>query len=180
MRDEVRMTSAHNSVVVEGVSQSIPAGAFNWSHKAHAKLIGCSREDPWWFAAMHDGYFTRFGVRHVRHVAKKAPGEIAISDHLTGLGAPRHASIRFLLAPDLSTASHGDSFIVRRADGFKMKLSGPSGFTPCAKVASGDTMEGWVSPRFGRKVASTALTFDGSLGSQPAITHLQLSFEDKP
>lgn len=180
MRDELRMTSAHNSVVIEGVSQSIPAGTFNWSHKANAKLIGCSREDPWWFAAMHDGYSARFGVWHVRRVAKKAPREIAISDHLTGRGAPRHASIRFLLAPDLCVASHGDNFIVRRADGLKMKFTGPTGFTPRAKLASGDTIEGWVSPRFGRKVASTALAFDGTLGSHPAITRLQLSFEDKP
>lgn len=180
MRDKLRMTPAHNSVVVEGLSQSIPAGAFNWSHKAHAKLIGFSLEDPWWFVAAHDGYSARCGVRHVRRVAKKAPGEIIISDCLTGFGSPRHASIRFLLAPDLYVASHGKDYVVQRADGFTMQLSGPTGFSPRAMVASEDTKEGWVSPRFGRKVASTALMFDGTLGSQPMSTRLRISFGCKP
>lgn len=179
-RDELRMTSAHNTVVIEGLSQSLPAGAFNWSHKAHSALIGCSREDPWWFVAAHDGYSHRCGVRHIRHVSKKAPGEIIISDYLSGLGIPRRASIRFLLAPDLRVASHGNDFIVRRADGFKMQFSGPAGFGHRAIVASGDSVEAWVSQRFGTKVASTALVFDGILGSKAANTRLQLSFGSQP
>ena len=67
-RDAFRSTGVHNTVLVEGESQSIPAGTFNWSHKARSRLVASSREPVWRFDGEHDGYLRRFGVMHARRV----------------------------------------------------------------------------------------------------------------
>ncbi len=178
MRDWLRSTAAHNTVLVEGASQSLPSGPFNWSHKARAEVIGSSHdESSWWFEAAHDGYYGRFGVNHVRRVAAGSSGEIVISDRLEGKGVPRQVAIQFLFAPDLTVSASDGGVEARREDGLRMLMAGPDGFEPRLTRASKGTPLGWVSQRFGHRTPSTAVSFVGDLGELPEVTRLHLSFE---
>ncbi|TIQ17227.1 heparinase II/III-family protein, partial [Mesorhizobium sp.] len=46
-RDWFRSTPAHNTLNIEGKSQSIIAGTFNWSHKAVAALVESEPGTHW-------------------------------------------------------------------------------------------------------------------------------------
>jgi hypothetical protein len=178
IRDQLRSTGVHNTMLVEGASQSRPAGAFNWSQKAAARLLGSGRAPSWWVEGEHDGYRGRFGVMHVRRLAGGAPGEIVVSDRLEGKGAPRKVSIRFLPAPDVVITDTATGFALARADGLGLTVDGPADFRPRRIPAIPESATGWVSSRFGHRAPSTMLAFDGQLGAAPAVTHLRLSFAD--
>lgn len=177
MRDQFRSTGVHNTVLVEGASQSIPAGAFNWSHKATGRLRGAGEGPAWWIEAEHDGYVGRFGVIHVRRLAAGGAGEIVITDRLEGEQAPRKASIRFLPAPGLTVTATSRGFRLSRGDGLRASLEGPADFTPRRIAALPETATGWVSDRFGHRQAAAMLAFDGMLGAFGAVTRLKLSFD---
>ncbi|HYP26966.1 MAG TPA: alginate lyase family protein [Blastocatellia bacterium] len=57
MRNEFRVTSAHNTTMVDGESQSIPAGPFSWSHVARSSARAFTTGPSFaYFEGSHDGY----------------------------------------------------------------------------------------------------------------------------
>ena len=181
MRNWFRSTAAHNTVLVKGTSQSLPAGAFNWSHKANTWLINSSGGQAndgksWWFEAAHDGYAKRYGVTHIRRVAAGTAGEIVVSDRLDGTGGRWDVAIQFLLAPDLKAVATAIGVELRRDDGLTISIAGPTGFEPRLIMASPDAPQGWISQRFGHKTATQVLAFAGDLGATPAVTRFALSY----
>jgi len=57
LRDYFRSTAAHNTLVIDNVSSSLPGHAFGWQTKAQAKRTGWINEDRFdYFAGSHDGY----------------------------------------------------------------------------------------------------------------------------
>lgn len=66
LRDRFRGTSMHNTIVVDGQPQSMPAGPFHWKSRAAARVgVWRSSEACDYVEASHDGYLPR---RHVRSV----------------------------------------------------------------------------------------------------------------
>lgn len=68
MRDSFRVSRAHNTLTVDGKSQSEPGGKFGWQSKANATLnewISDERFD--FFEGSHDGY-ERLGAAHARSI----------------------------------------------------------------------------------------------------------------
>lgn len=100
-----RSTAAHNTIEINGRSQSLMSGPFNWGKRAVSSLI---KKDPDGSSpsciASHDGYVGTFDVAHEREV--KLHGSVAIvSDSLSGRG--RHsvkASFHFSPHIDLRPA----------------------------------------------------------------------------
>ena len=82
-REWFRSTRAHNTLNINGRSQSISVGPFNWSRKANAKLISDEPEPAWTLRAQHDGYRREFGVLHQRCLELTSDG-IAVTDQLLG------------------------------------------------------------------------------------------------
>jgi uncharacterized heparinase superfamily protein len=65
-RDRFRSTPLHNTLTLNGRSQSLPRGPFHWRHMANGvsrRWQTTSRFD--YFAGMHDGYLPFVHVRHV-------------------------------------------------------------------------------------------------------------------
>jgi hypothetical protein len=57
LRDYFRSSIAHNTLTVDGVSSSIPAGPFAWSHVANAKVLNWISRDRFdFFSGSHNGY----------------------------------------------------------------------------------------------------------------------------
>lgn len=171
-RDWFRSTPAHNTLNIEGKSQSIIAGAFNWSHKAVATLVESEPGAYWKLRARHDGYKSRFGLVHQRTVTHDADG-ILVTDQL--LGGSRVAEIVFQLAAGLGAARNGDTVTVLRGDEPLMFIRFPDAAIDIR--AGGDTpgQGGWVSPRFGARQPAERLAWRGTVGQDGVSIHLAAS-----
>ncbi len=141
-RDWFRSTPAHNTLNIEGESQSIMSGAFNWSHKARATLDESRPEPDWRLRASHDGYARRFGGTHERSV-ELVSGGIRITDHL--LGSHHVAEIAFQLAPGLTARADGRTVTVRDAAGPLLLIQFPDDAIVISVGREDDPSSGWVS-----------------------------------
>jgi hypothetical protein len=110
MRDRFRATAMHNTVVVDGRSQSQPRGPFHWLTRTDAR---CRIWQPGGSADYvegdHDGYSP---TRHVRGVfAVHGIGWIVV-DHLVGDRPVRHASAMWHIHPKWAWRRTGDNEVV--------------------------------------------------------------------
>jgi len=83
IRNFFRSTIAHNTIEIEGESQSRILGPFLWGKSCQASLIksGCK---PHLFAeAEHNGYLKRFSLNHRRRIDWNKPENICITDFLS-------------------------------------------------------------------------------------------------
>lgn len=96
-RDRFRSSAMHNTVVIDGRSQSEPAGPFHWKTQAHATV------DRWrparafdYLEASHDGYLP---LLHRRAVLVTRHGLWLIADHLLGGGGAHRVEMYWHLHP---------------------------------------------------------------------------------
>lgn len=165
-----RSTPAHNTLNLEGESQSLMSGPFNWSEKATARLAE-STAAPLRLRASHDGYRRRFGRMVEREVALE-PGHVAVTDRLPG-GPPLVAELVYQLAPGLTAIREGRAVTVSRASAPLLRLDFP---TDAITMATGEERVdgGWVSPRFGEKVPATRLSWRGAVDEAGDVTLLTI------
>ncbi|TIQ00931.1 MAG: heparinase, partial [Mesorhizobium sp.] len=168
-RDWFRSTPAHNTLNIEGKSQSIIAGMFNWSHKAAAALVESEPGTHWKLRARHDGYTSRFGVVHQRTVMHQADG-IVVSDQL--LGGRRVAEVVFQLAAGLGTDRDGSTIMVLRGDEPLMAIRFPDAAVEIRAGGDAPGQGGWVSPRFGARQPAERIAWHGEVGEDGIKIHL--------
>ena len=171
-RERFRSTRAHNTLNIAGRSSSRPAGPFNWSAKANARLLE-SRGSPLPFAAAeHDGFLTEFGVRHRRSIEVLNECEILLRDELVGAEVNEPVAISFLLDPACQASVHSDATAVEisRSGQNVMRLACNGALRP--RIVRGSEPEGlgWVSPSFGVKVPTDQIVFEGLLRAPSKIT----------
>ncbi len=165
-RSWFRSTPAHNTLNLQGISQSTMSGPFNWSEKAGARLEESGTSPHPWLRATHDGYRRRFG-RVVQRTLQIEPGRISVTDQLLG-GPPLPAELVFQLAPGLVATSVGKSVMVSRGTDRLLRIDFP---TDAVTMATGEDRVdgGWVSPRFGEKLPATRICWRGEIG-EGAVT----------
>ncbi|RWP08110.1 heparinase II/III-family protein [Mesorhizobium sp.] len=168
-RDWFRSTPAHNTLNIEGKSQSIIAGMFNWSHKAVAELVESAPGTHWKLRARHDGYKSRFGVVHQRTVTHQADG-IVVSDQL--LGGRRVAEIVFQLAAGLGTDRDENTVTVLRGDEPLIAMRFPDAAVDIRAGGDAPGRGGWVSPRFGVRQPAERIAWRGEVGEDGIEIHL--------
>ena len=173
-RDFFRSTAAHNTVTVGGESGSIPAGPFQWRRKADAHLLSHKNGADWFVEAQHDGYKPRFRVAHCRQV-KHAIYGFDVADRLVGPGLPRAASIRFLLAPNLTASPDGDRWNIHLPNGNVVSIQGPAGFAMVKERGNEAAPGGWISNFFGDRRATDQLLFNGVLGADAVVTRIRIA-----
>jgi len=164
-----RSTPAHNTLNIEGASQSTMSGAFNWSEKAIARLEENGSEPHIWLRATHDGYRRRYG-RLVQRTLHIEPGRFSVTDQLLG-GPPLAAELVYQVAPGLVATVVGKSVTIHRGADTLLRLDFP---TEAIALATGEGRldGGWVSPRFGEKVPATRLSWRGEVGEGAVTTWL--------
>src|SRR5215468_1306001 len=111
-RDEFRSTAAHNTVVVDGQPQSIPAGPFSWRTAAECRLREfVELSGAIFFQGSHDGYerlsdpvtHTRSALYLKPDPGADLPGRLIVRDRFTAKNRHRYA-IRLHFAPDCVAA----------------------------------------------------------------------------
>jgi len=173
-----RGTLAHNTLTVDGESQSVFGGAFLWLEHAGTAVdafeIG---PDVQHLSAHHDGYRRLPDpVRH-RRTWRYHPGaaQLTVSDELLCAGA--HAlQLCWHFSPECYVTRHGDSVVAERA-GVRLRLT-------CSRrlalqLASGREHPplGWFSPAVDVKVPAPTAVFAGEIRGDTALrTDIQIEF----
>ena len=170
-RDWFRSTPAHNTLNIDGVSQSLIAGPFNWSHKAKARLVSSVDRPDWQLIAEHDGYRRRFNVIHQRKLEKHIEG-IVIHDRL--LNGSQVADIVFQLAAGVTTQCSGDMVTLERNNQPLMRIQFPNHNIKISRGGETPGLGGWVSPKFGLKTPADRIVWSGPVDEPGVITRLLL------
>jgi hypothetical protein len=146
LRERLRSTRAHNTVEVDGQSQSVPGGLFQW--RRAARIVGSTvgadvtPSQPA-FRAGHDGY-TRFAdpVLHTREFEVHAPDTLVVVDRLDG--ASRHRGVARWHVGDGRPREEAGRVLVQWDDGLEL---GIACFGPGAAAAHAGADVEWA-PRF--------------------------------
>lgn len=164
-RDYFRGTSAHNTLRVDGVDQSVSGGRFMWLRKAASSVLQMPQDPAQFvFRGAHDGYLRLADpVRHVRSVQfDAATRRLAVQDRAEAREAHRLEQF-WHFAPGLSVAVEGEVLVVC---GARFRLEGRFAGTQLRlhlSSASEQPPLGWYSRHYEVKVACTTLcvTADG-------------------
>jgi hypothetical protein len=183
LRTHFRGTSAHSTVLVDGLGQAEPRGAFGWKQRPAAMLRAFRAEPSFDFAdSSHEAYARlRDPVGHRRRVVfVKSPGYWLIADDLTGRGEHR-VELRFQFAPlaldfiDDSWAraplSQGRGLLVRSFSSVPLEARIPCG--------SHSPTEGWVSPDYGQREPAPLLVYNATTRLPVRIITLLLPVIDR-
>jgi len=162
-RDYFRSTRAHNTVVVDGVDQSVMLGPFLWGARAEAQGVRWTpRATGATVVAAHDGY-TRLPdpVVHRRTLDLDEPtGVLAIHDELIMRGSHRIA-LYFHLSEHCRVAGVESHRYRIAVDGHTVTLDVDPLLNVRALTASEDPIGGWVSRRYHEKAPATTLVATG-------------------
>lgn len=164
LRDWFRSTAAHSTATVDGISQSIPAGPFSWTHIAKTTLAECVIEPGFdYIEAWHDGYQRLVDpVRHTRrlifpqtdHAELSLPSYLVVRDSFSATLSHTY-SIRYQLAPGCTAVASGNSITVTGLDGASLVIAGFGQSSICACIE-----EGWVSRGYGKREPAPAVVFE--------------------
>lgn len=166
-RSYFRSTAAHNTIVVDGASQSLEAGPFLWAGRTDSATegvdLGGSRQS---WSAHHLGYGrSEAGLRHHRRVELDADDRtLVVEDTLSG-GTRHTASLSWHLGPQVSVEVSGAAATLSwdtQAGRRTATLHLPEQLVWSAHRGEEDPIRGWYSPRFGARVPSTTLVGDGA------------------
>jgi hypothetical protein len=177
-RDYFRGTSAHNTVRIDELDQSVSGGRFMWLHKARARCSQMSRSAlESVFVGSHDGYQRLDDpVSHQRKIHfDVATKKILVTDDLSCSG--QHLVEIFWHFSADSDVSIVDDVVLVRQSGKQLRLCMPSGqLTPSLFKGSEQPILGWSSPSYDVKYPSCTLRWKGVIkGSITFDTVLELS-----
>lgn len=164
-RDYFRGTSAHNTVRIDGLDQSVPGGNFMWIKHAHAECIKWQDDDrATVFLGKQDGYARLTDpLIHSRLIElDKQQKSFLIKDTLECKQA--HTAERFWHFSEHCVVSVGqDSSIMAENAGYKIIIKPLQDVT--ANVYRGDEAEplGWVSRRYDVKEPTTTVVWTNAV-----------------
>lgn len=154
-RKSFRGSAAHNVLLVDGQSSSIPDGPFSWKSTANTTPFSWLSENRFDFAeGEHDGYESLPDpVSHKRSILFLKNDYWILRDRVTASGS-HHLELRFHLAPgfDVESANHG-------RDGQPSMLIASDGRAASTILSAfGDGTwqreEGWISHCYGRRTSA--------------------------
>ena len=147
-RDRFRGTGLHNTLRIDGIDQSHPAGAFLWSQQAttHATEWTPSPHGGR-LTARHDGY-KPLGVIHQRTFDLQ-DHRLTLTDSLQGQRS-HLVELRFLCHPECHLDPIGPNQVLIQRGSVIIRLTLPGIFAIHPARGEGDA--GWYSPQFGVRV----------------------------
>jgi len=176
-RDYFKGTSAHNTVRVDGVDQSVSGGNFLWVRHANARCTALElNTDAERIVAEHDGYLRLDDpVLHRREIVyERAAAAVSVADHIV-CSSEHHIEIFWHFAADCSvTLSDSIATVIR--DQVVLELRWPAQLRARLVRGSEDPCLGWVSKRLDEKTPSPTLVIEGDIaGNWHGITTIAIS-----
>jgi hypothetical protein len=178
-RDYFRGTSAHNTVRIDRVDQSVSRGTFLWMDHADARCLSFDRDSECQrIVAQHDGYRRLADpVLHRREIIyERAARRLKVTDHVI-CAAPHHVEIFWHFAPDCVLTLDG-GVAVATGDKAGLRLRWPPHLQ--AELVSGrvEPCLGWVSPQLDEKFPCTTLVACGDIaGNWEGTTEIAILLE---
>jgi hypothetical protein len=175
-RDYFRGTSAHNTVRVDGLDQSVSGGNFLWLQKANAACeVWEPGDDTDVFQGTHDGYARLVDpVIHRRRITlQKKRRLLLIDDTIECVGSHR-IELFWHFSEHCDVGLEG-RLVLAQAGGKTVALSLPEAREAECRLYRGSTapIAGWVSRRFDHKVPTTTIVWEvlinGRVGVQTGI-----------
>lgn len=185
-RDEFRSTAAHNTVTVDGESQSVPDGMFSWNHVARTTPIDfVPAEGLVYFKGSHDGYERfRDPVTHSRSLAfvksnddsqsePRSPGYLAVYDSFIARDRHRY-TIRYHLSPGCTAVAAGNQVLIAEPEGRRLSITVFSQTMPQARIA-----ETSVSSCYGKRETALVAEFEVEACGPQEFTTFVLPFRKR-
>jgi hypothetical protein len=181
-RDYFRGTSAHNTLRIDGVDQSVSGGNFLWLRKAKASCLAWrdDGEGQFW-SASHDGYMALPDpVSHRREVSVAPDAARIVVDDVLECKGTHDVELFWHVDPQCQVTLAGTVLHVR-GDAFSLEMHLPD--VPGASmvlVRGGEQpVLGWISRRFDEKQAAPTLAWRARLaGGARLRTTLHLMTSD--
>jgi uncharacterized heparinase superfamily protein len=167
LRDQFRATSAHNTVTVDGLSQSVPAGPFAWERAAESRMREFTTDNAFdYFEGSHDGYERLDDpVTHTRslfHVKpdreRELPSFMVVRDKFDARKRHRYA-VRYHLAEECSATADKNVANAVDAAGRELSIAVFGRSEPKAGIE-----QGWVSKCYGQRQPGPVARFDSECG----------------
>lgn len=164
-RNFFRSTAAHSTVLVDGHSQSEPAGPFGWTRRPRARLREWhSTPDLDFLDAEHDAFLTLPDpVVHRRRVVFVKPRYWIVVDDLTGLS--RHQiDLTFQFAPLQVTLGPNRWAHAQTARG-ALWISSFASASVRTTLKSGERLpiRGWISANYGQRQPAPTLIYSANI-----------------
>ncbi len=166
-RDYFRGTSAHNTVRVDGVDQSVTGGSFLWLRHAGAR---CERwhddDDRCEWVGVHDGYeHLADPLVHRRQIVlTKASSRVDIYDMLSCAG-PHHIELFWHFSAQCKVECAGPLVGVC-CNNVLLTLEMPGcDWLPTMTMGQDEPPLGWVSPFYDEKIPSPTVVWVGEIMS---------------
>jgi hypothetical protein len=176
-RDYFRGTSAHNTLRVDGLDQSVSGGPFLWARHAHVRCLAFELgEDRERIVAEHDGYRRLDDpVVHRREIVyERSARLVRVTDQLH-CAATHHIEIFWHFAKECLVRLESDTATVTR-DAVELVLRWPAPLTARLARGSTDPAVGWISDRFDQKVPGDTLIVSGRIGAEwRGVSTIELS-----
>jgi hypothetical protein len=176
-RQYFRQTCAHNTVEIDGASQSTSLGPFMWGARASARLIKShSNHAEDMVIGEHDGYLSSGSQAIHRRTLKfnKVDSSLVVRDEFIS-GNPCNARAHFHVAPGYSIQSQNDGVTIS-GHGLRLRLK-PSDGEIQSGSANDESMIGWMSDRYHvRQRASYIIIEKSIVGTEDLV--VEITIED--
>ena len=160
-----RSSCAHNTVVVDGESQSIPHRVFRWLKVAKPETMSWITSRGFDYVdSEHDGYSRyKYPVIHKRAIFFVKPEYWIVVDRLIGHG--EHSIELFFHTPSGEHELEASTKIFHARGTFAIVPVAPDDLDVKIYESNEEPIRGWFSPRYGVKMPSTTLvhSFTGEL-----------------
>lgn len=178
-RDYFKGTSAHNTVRVDGVDQSVSGGNFLWIKHAEAQVIAIERTplvERW--VASHDGYARlKHPITHRREILfEKEQSRLQVTDELLGSGV-HHVEIFWHFSEACAVTTDGRGVQATHGD-VTLSMTVPEGLRCVVhRGVEGPQPAGWISRSFDSKLPTATVVMSGRIeGGARFMTRLRLDF----
>jgi len=165
LRKYFRGTSAHNTVVIDGVDQSIYGGSFLWLKDVNSTVHRFDDDgDTVVLEASHDGYLRLADpVRHIRKLTfDRNALELIVEDRFECAGSHRYA-LHWHFSPACRVATNEDGWLATREIGALSVWIEADDSQATIKEGEQSPPLGWASPRFYEIQPTQVLVVDGHI-----------------
>lgn len=176
-RDYFRGTSAHNTVRIDGVDQSVPGGSFLWLRHANARCTVFETGgavERW--AGEHDGYLRLDDpVIHHRAITFDRSQRVIKVRDLIKCNKKHKVEVIWHFAETCAVAVVGNGVTaVGGRSKVQMRLEGQE-WVPQYMEGSENPLQGWISRRYDEKQPAPCVVWSGNIsGTTELVTELQI------